>query len=443
MKENDNKSPSVRITEGTIKDNLDRIKQDHPDNKTEKFKKPLIMLLMGIVFIGCLYLIFKPSAASKEANSAGLNDSIPQATITGLQSDKRKAYELDMIQQKDLAERNTLTSLADYWNTDNTAQQEDLQDSGSNTYSSPPQPKGENQALSSYRNAQHTLGTFYQSNNSYETQRLQEEIRELKKQVEEKESSADNTVQDQLHLMEKSYQLAAKYMPATPPQEQTITRQETPVQPVSVGEKEYFVAFTPVAKNTVSALYRPITDSAFIMNIAHKDQQEFITTGTVQQQAQLKNSIRAVVQQTKTLTGESSVQLRLLEAAKTPNRTIPKGTILTATGQFHGGRLQLKIASIELNGNIIPVDISVYDLDGQQGLYIPNSAEMNAMTEIAANMSQNTGTTLMMTSSPGQQIAGDLSRGVIQGVSGYFSKKIRTPKVTIKAGQLVYLLSKK
>ena len=211
-------------------------------------------------------------------------------------------------------------------------------------------------------------------------------------------------------------------MPATPPQEQTITKQEAPVQPVSVGEKEYFVAFTPVSKNTVSALYRPITDSAFITNLVHQDQQEFFTAGTTQQQAQLKNSIRAVVQQTKTLTGESSVHLRLLEAAKTPNRTIPKGTILTATGQFQGGRLQLKIASIELNGNIIPVDISVYDLDGQQGLYVPNSAEMNAMTEIAANMSQNTGTTLMMTSSPGQQIAGDLSRGVIQGYQATSAK---------------------
>ena len=92
-------------------------------------------------------------------------------------------------------------------------------------------------------------------------------------------SSADNTVQDQLHLMEKSYQLAAKYMPATPPQEQTITKQEAPVQPVSVGEKEYFVAFTPVSKNTVSALYRPITDSAFITNLVHQDQQEFFTAG--------------------------------------------------------------------------------------------------------------------------------------------------------------------
>jgi hypothetical protein len=40
----------------------------------------------------------------------------------------------------------------------------------------------------------------------------------------------------------------------------------------------------------------------------------------------------------------------------------------------------------------------------------------------------------MLSSSPGQQIAGDLSRGLVQGISGYFSKKMKTPKVTLKAG---------
>src|SRR5690606_26864564 len=96
--------------------------------------------------------------------------------------------------------------------------------------------------------------------------------------------------------------------------------------------------------------------------------------------------------------------------------------------KFQNGRLELKISSIEIGGNIIPVDITVYDLDGQPGLFVPYSPEMNALSEIAANMSQSSGTSIMMTRSAGQQMAGDLSRGVVQGISGYFSKKIRTPK---------------
>ncbi|MNY42876.1 hypothetical protein D3C86_1778040 [compost metagenome] len=137
------------------------------------------------------------------------------------------------------------------------------------------------------------------------------------------------------------------------------------------------------------------------------------------------------------------MRLRLLEPAQTPNRTIPKGTLLTAIAKFQGGRLQMKITSIELDGNIIPVDITIYDLDGQQGLYVPYSPEMNALTEMAGNMSQTSGTSLMLTQSAGQQIAADLSKGVVQGISGYFSKKVKTPKVTLKAGYQVFLVSKK
>jgi hypothetical protein len=43
-----------------------------------------------------------------------------------------------------------------------------------------------------------------------------------------------------------------------------------------------------------------------------------------------------------------------------------------------------------------------------------------------------------MNASTGQQVAADLSRGVVQGISGYFAKKVRTPKVTLKAGHQVF-----
>ena len=69
--------------------------------------------------------------------------------------------------------------------------------------------------------------------------------------------------------------------------------------------------------------------------------------------------------------------------------------------------------------------------------------EMNALTEMAGNMSQTSGTSIMLTQNAGQQVAADLSRGVVQGISGYFAKKVRTPKVTLKAGHQVFLVSKK
>ncbi|RRA95555.1 conjugative transposon protein TraM [Paenimyroides viscosum] len=447
MKENENKKTVVRVTEGNPKETAD-VLQDSTQNKAEKLKKPLIFGLMGIVFVGCMYLIFKPSEDKNEIENLRLNDVVPQATEAGLQSDKQKAYELEMLEQKNQEKRNALTTLSDYWNTDSSLNtEEDLpqEEEGYDFSGGNNRRRSGNPALNSYRNAQSTLGSFYQDDNS-ETVELRRQLDELKEQLAEKDVPKAATIDDQLTLMEKSYEMAAKYLP---------TGTSTPEAPAVKGDanaattsnvstqKEHFVAFTAARKNTVSTLYREPSYAEFLDNWSETRNRGFYTAGSTEQVVQPKNSIKACVHDEQTVVGETGVRLRLLETAQTPQCTIPKGTIVTANGKFQGGRLQLKITSIELEGNIIPVDITIYDLDGQQGLYVPYSPEMNALTEMAGNMSQTGGTSVMLTQNAGQQVAADLSRGVVQGISGYFAKKVRTPKVTLKAGHQVFLLSKK
>jgi conjugative transposon TraM protein len=447
MKDNENKKSVVRVTEGSPKDTAD-VLQSGTENKAEKLKKPLIFGLMGIVFVGCMYLIFKPSEDKKAMENIGLNDAVPQATDAGLPDDKGKAYEQEMLQQKDQEKRNALTTLSDYWNTEDTASadnEESLpeEDEESNGFGGGGRKSGRNgnSALNSYRNAQSTLGSFYQDNNS-ETMELRKQVDELKAKLSEKDVPPVATVDDQLKLMEKSYEMAAKYLP-----QNANTGNAAPAigaTPAAAGanQKEQFVSFTPTRKNIVSALYREPSDSAFAADWSQTKNRGFYTAGSTEEVVQPKNSIKACVHEAQTVVGETGVRLRLLEPAKTPQRTIPKGTIVTANAKFQGGRLQLKITSIELEGNIIPVDITIYDIDGQQGLYVPYSPEMNALTEMAGNMSQTSGTSVMLTQSAGQQVAADLSRGVVQGISGYFAQKVRTPKVTLKAGHQVFLVSK-
>lgn len=440
MKDSENKKVSFLVEDDDPKNGMDAT-QDEAQNKADKLKKPIIFALMGVVFLGCMYLIFKPSSDKKTVEDIGLNDAVPQASDAGLQSDKQKAYEQELLEQKMQEKRNALLSLSDYWSEDSTADpeaeqpNEDYEDGfayGGGTR------RNSNPALNSYRSAQSTLTSFY-DNNDYETQELRRQVEELKEQLAEKDVPPNTTVEDQLALMEKSYEMASRYLPSTPTQ---TGNADTTASPKSTSQKEHFVAFTPVRKNTISALYREPTDSAFLANWNETRNRGFYTAGVSEQVIQPKNSIKAVVQETQVVTGESGVRLRLLETAQTPVRSIPAGTVLTANAKFQGGRLQLKVTSIEYEGNIIPVDITVYDVDGQQGLYVPYSPEMNALSEIASNMSQTSGTSIMMTRSAGQQMAGDLSRGVVQGVSGYFSKKVRTPKVTVKAGHQIFLVSK-
>lgn len=439
MKENENKKNTVFVTDGSQNNSSDIVLESSL-NKVNKFKKPLIFALMGIVFLGCMYLIFKPSENIKVREDIGLNDSVPQATDNGLQDDKQKAYEEAMLEQKNLEKRKSLLSLSDYWKEDDidstTPVLSEDGNEASNTIAG-----NSNPSLDSYRNAQNAVGTFYQNDNS-ETLQLRKQLNELKEQLVKKNETAIDPVESQLELMEKSYQMAAKYLPTNGVSGEQPKEQKAALSGSS-NQKETFVPFVSVSKNVVSSLYRIPTDSTFIANWSKNHNSGFYTVGKTEQQMQPKNSIRAVVQQTQLLTEDSSVRLRLLESAKIGNHIIPQGTVLTANSKFQQGRVQMKITSIEQQGNIIPVTIIVYGLDGQEGLLVPYSPEMSAFKEMAANMGQTSGSSIMMTNSAGQQIAGDLSRGLVQGVSGYFSKKMRTPNVTLKAGHQVFLVSKK
>ncbi len=444
MKTSDNKKTVVRVTEGNQKDTTS-VLENNTLNKMDKLKKPLIFGLMGIVFLGCMYLIFKPSEDKKEIESLGLNDAVPQASDAGMPTDKSKAYEQELLERKEKEKRKALATLADYWNTEEKEEPKDetfLEEENDNNSNGRNHRSYGNPALNSYRNAQNTLGSFYQNDDS-ETLELRQQLDDLKEQLAERDIPKPTTVDDQLKLMEKSYEMVAKYLPqnsstgTAPPV--NVTTPQTSV----TNQKEHFVAFTSARKNVVSTLYREPSDSEFLEDWNQTKNRNFYTADATQQVVQPKNSIKACVHDEQTVIGEMGIMLRLLEPAQTPSRTIPKGTIVTANGKFQNGRLQLKISSIELGGNIIPVEITIYDLDGQQGLYVPYSSERNALTDIVANMGNATGSSFSMTSSTGQQIASDLSKSAVQGISGYFAKKVRTPKVTLKAGHQVFLVSKK
>ena len=428
MKEN--KKKASLLTEASGQSNTSYL-PDEKKTAIERLKKPLIFTLMGIACIGCMYLIFKPSTDKKLNLNIGLNDSVPQASESVLQADKQKAYEQEMLEQKEQQKNNALTALSDYWNEDSAEEKEALPDDAE-------EPK--NQALNTYRSAQSTLGSFYQEDNG-ETKELRRQLDELKQELAQKDVPPPATVDDQLELMEKSYQMAAKYLPSGSNPVEPAGK-NTPIAALE-SQKENFEAFIPAKKSRVSALYRPSSDSTFLKDWSKNVNHGFYTPDAAEQSQQPKNSVKACVHQNQTIIGEANVCLRLLEPARISGHIITAGMMVTANAKIQAGRLRLKVTSIELDGTIIPVDITIYDLNGQQGLTVPYTAESSALNEMAGNMSQQSGTSLMMTQSAGQQMAADLSRGVVQGISGYFSKKVRTPKVTLKAGHQVFLVSKK
>lgn len=424
----------IKITEGDSPQ-LEQGLQGLQNIKWDSIKKPLIYLLMAAICAGCFYLVFRPKD-NKITDNPGFNAGIPQAKDDQLQSDKQKAYEQQLLEQKNEEKRNAITTLSDYWS--------DTNNIGRNSDQAPlpghPNglPQADQNAVNSYRDAQQTLSSFY-NRDDQEVTNLRKEISRLKNEaLQNTDSPSSLGVNDQLELMEKSYQLAAKYLPQSNKQEDPVPEEDDVKQP---SGKVLLTAVKPAHLNVVSSLYREPSDSAFLASL--NNSRMFGSQDETNHAGPSKNAIRGMVSESMTLTNESILSIRLSENMILGRTEIPTGTLLKANVKFQGGRLQLKISSIEFQGSIYPVEINVHDNDGQLGLYVPYTPEQNAVTDIVGSMGQTSGTNIMMTQSAGQQIAADMTRGMVQGLSGYFQKRVRELKVTVKAGHQVLLVPKK
>ena len=59
------------------------------------------------------------------------------------------------------------------------------------------------------------------------------------------------------------------------------------------------------------------------------------------------------------VTDGQTVRLRLLEPMAVAGRTIPRGAVVVGMGKIQGERLDIEITSLEYDGTIIPVELSL------------------------------------------------------------------------------------
>lgn len=424
------------------------------DKMKQNLKKYAVFVLMAIVFIGSMWLIFAPSDADKaeEQKGMGYNTDIPDPKKDEIIGDKKDAYEQEQMQQRQKERMHSLQGYADMLED---SQKDKISLSLDATNPSPQATQTRvapiNNSVSAYQDINKTLGDFYEKpQDDPEKEEMKRKLEELEAKMNEKDDK-QSAIDEQLALMEKSYEMAAKYMPQSqnqgnPFQEQTsenesLSKRIVKASTNSNNGKTQISPIKQVREQTVSALTQNISNEELFVQY---DQVRNLGFNTMDAKVGVteKNTISAIVDNDQTVIDGQSVRLRLTESLMAGDMLIPENSIITGMAKIQGERLDIVISNIEHQGVIIPVEISVFDSDGQKGIYIPGSLEMNAMKEIAANMGQSVGTSFTMTQSAGAQIASDLSKGAIQGVSAYMQKKIRQVKVTLKSGYKLMLMPK-
>lgn len=428
-------------------------KQTLSNEQKQKMKKYAIFALMFTIFGACLWLIFAPSEDEKAKTEAmqGFNADIPMPKEEGIVGDKKSAYENEQMKQKQDEKMRSLQDFAYMLGDEKKAPANDLvlmtdepATQKSNGYSSS-RPSSIQTSVTAYKDINRTLGTFYESKEDPEKERLARELEEIKAKLAENETKK-NSVDEQMALMEKSYQIAAKYMPQMQGQQGQATFTDTDGKPMegatsqrNASGKTNVIPVSQVKTQTVSALQQDMSSTDIMNAFSQRRNMGFLTV-TAETQAETKNTITACVHDNQTILNGQSVRLRLLESMKAGNILIPRNTLITGMGKIQGERLDIVVSSLEYEGVIIPVQLMVYDTDGQQGIFIPDVGELNAAKEIVANMGTSAGTSISLSSDAGQQLAADMGRSLIQGTSQYVSKKLREVKVNLKAGYKLFLL---
>lgn len=433
------------------------------EEERQRRKKFVIYPLMFLLFAGSMWLIFAPSEKEEEKQAKGFNTEVPDPMATELIGDKKKAYEKEMMEEKEQERNRAMQSLSSLFGemTGGQASQSTDEESAwdsepldgregyTSRYSDP--QAGFHASASAYQDINRTLGSFYEApREDPEKEELRARLTELEARMSSEQQTPTATINDQMALLEKSYQLAAKYMPSgggqpsssmTSASDGKMASERKAVETTRNGKAVAFPV-VPVSEQVVSALAQPMSDSTFRSEYVKERNYMFHTAiGTAPLTE--KNTISACVHPRQTVTDGQTIRFRLLEPMQVSGKEIPRNTSVVGVAKIQGERLNVLITSLEYLGNIIPVELTVYDTDGQAGIFIPGSMERSAAKEIVAGMGTSVGSSVNISTDAGAQLASDLGKGLIQGTSQYFAKKMRTVKVHLKAGYKVLLYQSK
>ena len=147
-----------------------------------------------------------------------------------------------------------------------------------------------------------------------------------------------------------------------------------------------------------------------------------------------QNSIEAVVHESQTLVNGAVIKMRLLNDVYISGMLIPKDYFVFGTAALDEERLKVGIANIRYNHSLFPVKLSVFDLDGLEGIYIPGAISRDVAKQSADNSLQ-----LMEMSSMDPSLKAQAAAGGISAVKSLLSKKVKLIKVQVKAGYKILL----
>lgn len=158
---------------------------------------------------------------------------------------------------------------------------------------------------------------------------------------------------------------------------------------------------------------------------------KFLSDGVVQKN---EGSMMATIPVEQTLQAGSIVSLQLNQTIKVGNQTLPAGAKVYGVASLDGERLRVEIPTVRVNDQIQNTSLSVYDIDGMEGIFVPGSISRDVVKSTADQSLQSVN---VLSLDPSLK-----TQGIMAGIGAaknLLSKKVKLVRVTVAAGYQVYL----
>ena len=402
----------------------------------DKLKQWLVMAIIAVIFVGALYMILRPYLNKEDKGGNGqLITNVPDADVAKLPEDKLSAYkgsdlvsldeeQVDPRLQRLYDEQDNADDSIEYANSRNPRREE----------YDPYEDEG-------YQSSQEMYAQFAREQEEQDRMaRLESQVADLER---EKQELADERkyltelgeIQDRQIALNDIYSNAYRRATAEPAPEPP----KDPNAPISFDA----VGAKTIDPSVVSTLSQSGRDASSQQVHEALLQNRFTTSvGSLRSEAIAKNTMRAIIDETKTIKLGDDVKMRLMEDIQIGSMKVPKGTIIVAKSNLSGNRLQLKVTSIEYKERIIGVDLSAFDLNGQEGLYVPLSTEAVGLKALGEGLAETATGGISIQQSGKDQILANVSNGLIRSGGNYLRSKAGEVKIKIKAGYQLYLYDK-
>ena len=168
----------------------------------EKLKFYGVVAFLSLLCAGFIWFIFKPDTSETTEGAAGINTTIPDAIAPETMADKQKAYELEQMKKRRQEKIRILQDVAgDYLMPDTL--------DGPKPEKVAPEQDAIRESWQQQQQISRQITSFYQEpKDNPRVSDLERQVKELNEKLERERKG-----QDPLELMEKSYEMAARYFP--------------------------------------------------------------------------------------------------------------------------------------------------------------------------------------------------------------------------------------